>query len=162
MKTTFACKNCGKMEVVDDTFATEDKLVVVNDCHRCHDKAVVDSALNAKFSNLCRVIIELNAWDFALMDDGDVLGLESMYRFKFKFDDRKITIWDKNEAFHINLDDEIRATCYHASKEFGVEYKTPASEVEEVIGKFRDALKQDLKHDVVIEWEDSVVLSACL
>lgn len=161
MKTTFACKHCGKMETSENPYKFgADELVKQETCHRCHDKAVVNSALAVGFTNLHNLINQLNAWDFTQMEDGEILDTESAYRFKYKVDGKHITIYDDNEYFNMNLDDEIRATMYYASKEFGFEYKTPESTVERILGQFKEALEKDLKKkDIVIEWDDNVTLS---
>lgn len=162
-KTTFACKHCGNMEVLENPFADQDELVITNTCSKCHDKAIVESALNSNYKNLCAVLEELNAWDFIKRDDGSYLNLESLYRFKFNVVDKHIKIWDENEQFNINADEEDTATLYSASKEFGFDYKKPESTIERIQSKLLEALKKDLKaDDLVLEWEDGVVMSVWL
>lgn len=84
----------------------------------------------------------------------------SLYDFTYKVQTNSILIFDRNENFHINVDDEIRCIMRSAAQEFGFEYKTPASTEERIIGLFKSALEKDLNKPVSIEWQDPVCLIA--
>ena len=155
-----ACKKCGKTIEKTNSFIKDNKLILVNECERCHGKSFVSAERAAQYPNLTAVIKEMREWSFDLLDDGFVLDTEPRFRFKFKADKKHITIWDENEAFHINVDEEDMAICYDGAKEFGVEYKKPESTIERVQGKLLEALKKDTGKDLVLEWEDGVLMSA--
>lgn len=155
-----ACKKCGKYHEKTNSFIKENKLILLDECERCHGKSFVSEELAAKYPNLTAVIKEMREWSFDLMDDGFILDMEPRFRFKFKADKKHITIWDENEAFNINVDEEDMAVCYNGAKEFGATYKKPESTIERVQGKLQEALKKDTGKDLVLEFEDGVVMSA--
>lgn len=94
--------------------------------------------------------------------DGKQETFDSLYNFAFKRQADSLLIYDRNEQFNINTDEETRCIVYAAAKEFGFEYKTPKSTEERIFGLLEDALKKDLGHRVVIEWQDTVCLIAYL
>lgn len=157
---TTCCKKCGKMMPKTNPFIKENKLILVDECERCHGKSFVSAELAAQYPNLTAVIKEMREWSFDLLDDGFILDMEPRFRFKFKADKKHITIWDENEAFNMNVDEEDMAICYEGAKEFGTKYKKPESTIERVQGKLLEALKKDTGKDLVLEWEDGVVMSA--
>ena len=50
---------------------------------------------------------------------------------------------------------------YECAEEFGFEYETPKSIIEEITKKLEIALKKDLHYSVYLEWNDSVVMYVC-
>ncbi len=158
---TTCCKKCGKMMPKTNPFIKENKLILVDECEHCYRrKPAISEELAVQFPNLTALIKELSAWTFDLLDDGFILDMESRFRFKFKADKKHITIWDENEVFNINVDEEDMAICHAGAKEFGAEYKKPESTIEKIQGRLLEALKKDTGKDLVLEWEDGVVMSA--
>lgn len=85
---------------------------------------------------------------------------DSLYDFTYKEQSNSVLIYDRNENFYINVDDEIRCIMHSAAQEFGFEYKTPESTEERIMGLFKKALEKDLKGSVNVEWQDPVCLVA--
>lgn len=111
------------------------------------------------FKNLEKEIEKLNAPKSWKDENEEEFSTDSFYCFKYKSEGNAIIIYDSNEYFHMDLDEEIRCIVYEGCKEFGVEYKTPESEVERILDLFKEALSKDLdRTDVIIEWENNVRL----
>lgn len=87
-------------------------------------------------------------------------SFDSLYDFTCKLQTNSILIYDRNEYFNIDIDEEVRCMAYSACNEFGFEYKTPESTEERIIGLFKAALEKDLNNSVEIEWQDTVCLCA--
>lgn len=113
-----------------------------------------------EFKNLEKEIEQLNAPISGKDEDEKDFTIDSLYCFKYKLNENSIIIYDSNEYFHMDLDEEIRCIVHDACKEFGAEYKTPESTVERILGLFKEALKKDLNRtDVIVEWEDNIRLT---
>lgn len=113
-----------------------------------------------KLTNLENVIKELNSstsYEF----EGKIETLESPYHFVYEIENKRIKIYDRNENFNIDCDEEHNAMVYECAEEFGFEYETPKSIIEEITKKLEIALKKDLHYSVYLEWNDSVVMYVC-
>lgn len=165
MKTYFCCKHCGSVEVVELDREGADEMVLKDTCSKCHDKAVVDEALG--YVNLKRLFNEYNKHDF-LFDEEGLLELGQSHEFKFKVEKFaggvKVRVWDATETFNIDTDENLYWMCLAAAQEFSFEFKKPASKIDEVQNAIKEAIKKDfkVKDEVVLEWEDGVVMSAWL
>lgn len=106
-----------------------------------------------QLNNLKEEIEKLNAPTYF---EGEKFN--SLYDFTFKIQTNSLLIYDRNEQFNIDVDEETRCVVYAATKEFGFEYKKPQSTEERIIGLFEAALEKDLGKRVVVEWQDPVCL----
>lgn len=109
-----------------------------------------------KLANLENVLKELNSPK--TYDDGETL--ESQFDFEYKVDGRIVKIYDKNECYNFNYQDE----CYHiacqCSREFGFpKPKWEDFEKDDIYDKIKDACIKDGLDDL-IEWYDNVVMYA--
>lgn len=165
MKVFYVCKHCGSVRVEEKPEEGKDILVEKGFCEKC--EAGVRKDLKLGYANLKTAIFGLSHYDF-LFDESGLMELGRLHDFRFKFEKFPtgvmVRLWDANEAFNINTDDELCAMASMAAREFGWEFKRPESKIDEVQGKLAAAIKKDfkLKEDVVIEWRDGVVMEAWL
>lgn len=79
--------------------------------------------------------------------------------YRIEEDTKMIYIYDSNEAFHYNFDEDMACLEYDAAKEFG--YKpNPKTYESGIVQRIETALKKDYGKHVYVDWETNVAMSA--
>ena len=111
------------------------------ECEKCD----LEEARALKHPNIDKLVQKLNA------DNGD---LESLFRFKVVDYPDHIELYDANEQYNIDYDDEAFYLAVDAADEFG--FEKPKYDESSVTKSIRDAVKKDFGKDAYPEWQDSV------
>ena len=111
------------------------------ECKKCD----LEEAKTLKHPNIDKLVQKLNA------DDGD---LESLFKFKVVDYPDHIELYDANEQYNIDYDDEAFYLAVDAADEFG--FEKPKYDESSVTKSIRDAVKKDFGKDAYPEWQDSV------
>lgn len=112
------------------------------DCKDCD----LEEGKKLRHPAIDKVIAKLNA---PIDDD-----VESLFRFKVVDYPDHIEIYDANEQYNIDYDDESYYLAVDAADEFG--FEKPKYDESSVTKSIRDAVKKDFGKDAYPEWQDSV------
>jgi len=110
--------------------------------------------------NLKKVIEELNQPTY----DEDLGKIESLFHFVIKertdlSGHSEIVVYDENECYNIDYEEELNALSYEAAKEFGFEF---VPQKDTILPKLEEAIRKDLKNpDAYLEHYDSVIMTIC-
>lgn len=107
-------------------------------------------------THLKKLLDTLNAPKEYEFDDGDKEFFDSDFNFKMREDDGKLLIYDTNEVYTINYEEDLADIYSQIADEFGVEMKTPR---DTIMPQILDAVKKDFGKDAYIEWENNVVMT---
>ena len=112
------------------------------ECEKCD----LEEGKKLRHPAIDKVVAKLNA---PIDDD-----VESLFRFKVVDYPDHIEIYDANEQYNIDYDDEAFYLAVDAADEFG--FEKPKYDESSVTKSIRDAVKKDFGKDAYPEWQDSV------
>lgn len=112
------------------------------DCKDCD----LEEGKKLRHPAIDKVVAKLNA---PIDDD-----VESLFRFKVVDYPDHIELYDANEQYNIDYDDEAFYLAVDAADEFG--FEKPKYDESSVTKSIRDAVKKDFGKDAYPEWQDSV------
>ena len=80
----------------------------------------------------------------------------SLFDFDCRIEKDALKIYDKDESYHYNYEDDINESLHSLEWEFGIKsepYK------DKILPQIEEALKQDGFNDEVLEWDNNVIMT---
>lgn len=110
-----------------------------------------ENTFSGKFPHLEKVFSDLNKKE--VFEDEE---FDSMFDFDYRIEDGNLKIYDKNEMYSINYEDEVNSANEELEWEFGYKMQ-PYTDT--IFPRIEEALKQDGFGDEVLEWENNVIMT---
>lgn len=110
------------------------------------------------FTNLNELLSELNKP--IILDEGteNEETLKSVFDFKVVVEEDHIKIFDANESYSIDYEEDMNCMMHLAAEEFGAKYEYIN---DEIFSKIEFAIQKDLQdEELILEWENNVVMIA--
>ena len=117
------------------------------------ENLVKDAQFSGKFPHLEALLTKLN--EKSIIDGEEY---DSLFDFQYRIDKDMLEIFDANEEYTINYEDDMNYEIQSVAEELGIEPKYHEDHIFEDIAK---ALKQD-GFTEILEWENNVVMSILL
>jgi len=127
-----------------------------------HDAICTDSKKeikdNMKLPHLDALIEKLNApMEFEF--DGKKETEPSLYRFTYRVEGNSLKIYDENEEYTSNYEEDLYFMRLDIAQEFGFPKPKREDCIDKIHPKIEKALKEDGFGNEVLEWENNVIMS---
>jgi hypothetical protein len=156
----FANETLKKLNIEGEFKETATNLwTVVTESLKEYAKEEMTEAKAKEPKHLKELIAKLNASQTFELEDGKTEVMESSFNFQLVDRDGQWNLFDANEVYHINYEEDMYYMMKDLASEFAADKQEEESVFEDkIVSQLEEAVKKDFGSDSYIEWQDNVTM----